>query len=114
VPLAAFFVESHPRAPALLIVILNSQGNDCAYPGEGVAHHAEQGAVAQANEPLPAGPSLFLPIMEAWLRSARDYGTWRCTPTRSFPAPRSPPRAFSKLRSCSLAAPGRMTQLHSE
>ena len=50
VPFAAFLVEPHPRAPALLKIILHPECDDRADAGESIAHQPEEGAVAQANE----------------------------------------------------------------
>jgi hypothetical protein len=47
-PFSAFLVESHPEAPTLLKIILHAKRDDCADPGESVAHQPEQRMAAQA------------------------------------------------------------------
>src|SRR5689334_20456606 len=49
-PCAAFLVEPQPRAPALLKIALDPERNDRTDASEGVAHQAEQGALAKADE----------------------------------------------------------------
>jgi hypothetical protein len=50
VALAAFLVEADPPALAIGKIILDPHRHDGADAGEGVGHHADQGAVAQADE----------------------------------------------------------------
>jgi hypothetical protein len=50
VALAAFLVESDPPALAVGEVVLDPHRDDGADAGEGVGHHADQGAIAQADE----------------------------------------------------------------
>ena len=50
VTLAALFVKPQPGPPTLLKIILNPESDDRANPSKRVAHQAEQGAVAQADE----------------------------------------------------------------
>ena len=49
-PFAAFLMESQPRAPALLKLVLHPERNDRTDASEGVAHKPEQGAVTEADE----------------------------------------------------------------
>jgi hypothetical protein len=49
VALAAFLVKAHPPPFALGVVVLDLHGDDGADAGEGVSHHADQRAIAQAD-----------------------------------------------------------------
>jgi len=50
VALAAFFVEAHPPALALRVIIRDRHADDGADPGEGVGHDADQRAIAQPDD----------------------------------------------------------------
>jgi len=50
VDLAAFFMQANPAAAFLNVVILNLHIDDRVDAGEGVAHHGNQGPVAEADE----------------------------------------------------------------
>ena len=48
--LAAFFMQPHPPAFSLLVIILDIHADDGRHAREAVNHHGEQGAIAQAAE----------------------------------------------------------------
>jgi hypothetical protein len=50
VRLATFFVNTNPAAASLHDEVLDLHRHHCAHTGEGVDHHPDQGAVAQAVE----------------------------------------------------------------
>ena len=50
VDLAAFFVEPHPAAALLDVVVLDLHADDGADAGEGVAHERDERAVAEADQ----------------------------------------------------------------
>lgn len=50
VALAALLVKAEPPAFAVLVVIIDLHTHDGAHAGEGVAHQADNGAIAQADD----------------------------------------------------------------
>ena len=71
VALAAFLVQPHPPALAAGVIVLDLHGDDGADAGEAVDHHADQRAVAQADERSSVRrrvtvPTLMLSSARAW------------------------------------------------
>ena len=50
VALAAFFVQAHPPAFALAVIVLDAHGDGRADAREGIGHQGDQRAVAQADD----------------------------------------------------------------
>jgi hypothetical protein len=50
VMLAAFFVQSHPPAFPVLVIVFDVHPNDGGHARKAVNHHGEQGAIAQAEK----------------------------------------------------------------
>ena len=108
VAFAAFFVQTHPPALSLRVIVLDAHGDDGADPGKGIGHGGDQRPVAppddgrgvdavQPPRACSASGTAVLPILPTCFGPRTAWAglvatTWPVTSHSGAAAPDSPPR----------------------